>query len=136
MLCDGRFVIPGEVVAAEVLLARCRRARSGVLDFHLIGSNSLNLIQDVLLAGQSDGHHQDERRRADNHAQGGEHEANFVDAEAVNRELNQLAEHHGSFGARERAFKGSVADTADGWHRSEPAISTISVRASYELIGQ
>src|SRR5882757_5639851 len=94
-------------------------------------------MEDVLFACQSDGYHQNERGRADDHAQRGEHDAYFVGAEAIDRQAHDLAQHHGPLCAGERAFEGSAADTADGGHEPNLIVDElmkIPVWASFAII--
>ena len=69
-----------------------------VSDNH-VGANSLDKIDRVFSAGQSNGGDQNYRSAAHHHAQSGQRKANFVGAETVERERDNLAEHHGLLGA-------------------------------------
>jgi hypothetical protein len=62
--------------------------------------------EDVLLAGEADGDDQDERGGADDHAEGGEGEADFGGEKGIYGEAHDFAEDHGALGAGESAFEG------------------------------
>ena len=66
-------------------------------------------FEDELLAGQADGDDQDDRSGADDHAQRGEGKAHLAGAEAVEGQLENLAEHHGAAGAEQRLLEGELA---------------------------
>ena len=73
-------------------------------------------MEDVLLAGHPYRYDQDERRRSDDHTQRSEHDTNFIGPEAVDGQAYNLAQHHGSLGAGERAFERPAAGGASGCH--------------------
>jgi hypothetical protein len=77
-----------------------------VLQLHRVGLQLLQLLKDELLAGQPDGHHQNHRGGADDHAQRGQRKADLAGAEAVHGQLENLAQHHGAAGAQKRLLKG------------------------------
>ena len=112
----GFLVIARQVVVEDSpLLAHCPAA--AVFQLHRVGLQLLQFLKDELLAGQTDGHHQDHRSGADDHAQRGQREAHLAGAEAVHGQLENLAEHHGAAGAQERLFKSVMADLFSRIHR-------------------
>ena len=88
----------------RVIVDRSHAAALVVGDNH-VGADSLDQVDGVLLAGQSNGDHQNYGGRSHHHAQGSQREAHLVGAKAVERKMNNLAEHHGLFGAGQRAGK-------------------------------
>src|SRR6185437_13406546 len=83
-----------QVVDSEGVLSRVGDALRAafVLGVNFVGADSLNLIQDVLLAGEADSDHQDQRSGSDYHANRRQHETDFVAAEGVVSEAQNLAE--------------------------------------------
>ena len=73
-------------------------AAAGIFELDHVGADALNGFEDILLAGEANSHDQDEGGRADDHAQRSEREAHFAGAKAIEREHDDLAEHHGPLG--------------------------------------
>src|SRR5205807_10438795 len=65
-----------------------------VLGINEIGADSLDLVQHVLLAGHADGDYQDQKRRANHHAQRGQREADFVATKGVVGEIENFPYRH------------------------------------------
>src|ERR1700722_20748203 len=97
-----------------MLAARCAAAR--VLDLDLIGSDLLDLIQNETLAGQPDGDHQNYRCRSHHHAQRRERKAQLAGPETIQRQLQNLAQHHGAARALQRLLKAGSPDLFESWH--------------------
>ena len=104
LLVHGLFVVAGQVVVVARALRRCCAA-ARIFQLHLVGADLLQQLENVLLAREADGHDQDHRRRADDHAQSGEREARLAGAEAVHGQLQNLAHHHGLARAQQRLLK-------------------------------
>ena len=71
-------------------------AAADVLGINEIGADSLDLVQHVLLAGHADGDYQDQRRRANHHAQRGQREADFVATKGVVGEIENFPYRYGT----------------------------------------
>src|SRR5262249_29893028 len=59
-----------------------------------VGADRLDQVEHVLPAGHGNGDYQDQRGRADHHAQGGEGEADTVTAEGVVGKTQDFAQRH------------------------------------------
>ena len=88
---DGVEVVDGEGVRVGV--ADVRRAAE-IFRPDFVGADGLDLIENKLTASHADGDDEDERCRADNHAQCGQDEAHLVAAKSVVGEGDDLAEGH------------------------------------------
>ena len=87
------------VVEREVI-GRDRRGplpSAQIFSFDQVGADALDLVQDVMLSRQPDGHHQNQRGGADHHAQRGQRKTHPVLAEGINRHHGDLA-HLGAIG--------------------------------------
>ena len=71
---DGLFVFAGKVVGVANALGICCAA-AGILYLDGIGAEFLNQLENVLPAGHADGDDEDDGGGSDDHAEGGEHEA-------------------------------------------------------------
>ena len=69
-------------------------AAAHVFGFDHVGTDGLNLIQDVGLAGKANGDDQNERGGADHHAECGQREANFIEPKRIECDASDLADHH------------------------------------------
>ncbi len=110
----GLFVVEGEGVVVEDALRRSSAA-AGVFQLDGVGLDLLQFLEDVLLAGHSNGDHPDERGGANDHAQRGKRKSHLAGAEALHGELQDLAELHGALGAFERLLEGAFAGLV-GWN--------------------
>ena len=90
----GQFTADGfHVRHFDVIRVGCGAAGPGrdVIPEDDVGADALHLFQDVVPACERDGDHQDDRRGADDHAEGREHGADRVGAQRLGAEAESFA---------------------------------------------
>ncbi len=87
-----------------------------VLQLNFIGPDAGELIQSILFARRSQCGDQNDRSRADDHTEHSEEESRLAGTEAVDREPDDLAEHHGRARAGQRTVKGARFGEVRGRH--------------------
>src|SRR5581483_9687718 len=99
-LAHGMQILEGELVLVD--LHAIGSGAGLIFGVDHVGADRLNLPEDVLLAGETDGDNEDERRGTDDHAERGQHETYSVSAEGFVGELGDLAEDELRFAAVRR----------------------------------
>jgi hypothetical protein len=88
---DGVEVIDGERVRVGVADVR---GAAEVFRRDFVGADGLDLVEDELAASHANGDDENERRRADHHAQCSQDEAHFVAAKSIVGKRDDLADGH------------------------------------------
>ena len=131
--------MPGTTSRTALKIVDGERVRIGIADVrraaqvfrpNLICPDRLDLVENKLPARHANRDDQDERRRANHHAQRGQNEAHFVAAKSVVGKRDDLAEGH--FGPKALGHESSshvnlcyVGEVkgASAWHGNEHAAS-------------
>ena len=87
-------------------IVRPRDRATVVLQLDLVGANAGELVERILLSCGSERGHEDDGCGADHHAQHGQEEARLTGTKAVDRQPDDLAEHHGGPSALQGAVEG------------------------------
>src|SRR6201998_4618 len=88
-MLDSLHVLDGEIIGAGVGDAS---STAFILRIHPVRSDGLNLVQQVLLAGETNGGDQDQGGGADDHAERGQGKADLIAHEGLVGEAEDLAE--------------------------------------------
>ena len=114
-LATANHVFAGHIVGRAGVVG-ADDAAAAVLHLDLVGAEAGDGGDGVVPASHSHRHHQNDRRRADDHAQHGQQEAGLAGAEAVDRKREHLAEDQRRLRAGQRRCRMTPSSTP-AWGR-------------------